>query len=64
MKRFLICLFVIITVSLSFPLWGQALVSESGICSDVPKYNMQQNNALTIGNITASKKVIAFIDPT
>ena len=63
MKRFLICLFVLISVSLPFATLEPVKASESGICTDVPWHAMPLNNALTIGNIGAPKKVIAFVDP-
>ena len=64
MERSITCLFVIISVSLSFLSLEHVLASESGVCSDVAKYNMPLNSALTIGNVSASKKIIAFLDPS
>lgn len=63
MKRFLICLFALISVSLLFAALEPVVASEAGICSDVSRHAMPLNDALTIGNISAPKKVIAFVDP-
>ena len=64
MKRFLICLFVLISVSLPFAALEPIGASESVICSDVPRHATPLNNALTIGNVSApKKKIIAFVDP-
>ena len=63
MKRFLICLFVLISVSLPFAALEPVGASESGICSDVTRHAMPLNNALTIGNVSAPKKIFAFVDP-
>ena len=63
MKRFLICLFVLISVSLPFAALEPVGASASGICTDVSRHAMPLNNAFIIGNISASKKVIAFVDP-
>ncbi len=63
MKRFLICLFVLISVSLPFAALEPVGAFESGICSDVTRHAMPLNNALTIGNVSAPKKIIAFLDP-
>lgn len=63
MKRFLVCLFIFVSISLFFAALESAGASESGICSDVSQHNMPLDNALIIGNISAPRKVIAFIDP-
>ena len=63
MKRLLIRLFVLIFVSLPFAALEPAGALESGICSDVPRNAVPLNNALTIGKVSATKKIIAFVDP-
>jgi len=62
-KRFLIGLFVLMSVSVPFAALEPVGASEAGICTDVSRHAMPLNNALTIGNISAPKKVIAFVDP-
>lgn len=63
MKTYFIFLFVIMSVSVPFAVLEPVGASESGICTDVSRYGTPLNNALTIGNISAPKKVIAFLDP-